>query len=301
MQGLTFGTNISTDLPKFAATPNQTYRAAVLHYVDANQQLQPIIRAGKTHFHQVPEGQQGLGGFVCLSTDESIEACCKNTGLFNDPLYKIAIPIILYPTNYQGDITPGNPEIQILIVYERGWSKLNTINRGYPLQSNDFIITGKKQGKGVSLDFMPAGPAYWQTDRDMFGNLLTRAKAIVEGPVLGSIDKMLGRKVTLQEVENAVRAAAGLPPTLPPPPGIPAAPMLPGMSVAAPALPPFPAAAAAVPLAPSPSSLPGMSVAPTGITTAATAVSLPSMQTGPASAAQMGALGALLADAPDAP
>jgi hypothetical protein len=278
--GITFGTNISTDLPKFSANPNQTYRAAVLHYVDANQTLQPIIRAERTHFHSVPEGQQGLGGFVCLSTDESIAPCCKNTGIFNDPLFKIAIPIILYPTTFQGEIIAnGAPDIQVLVIYERGWGKLNTINRTYPLQSNDFTISGKKQGKGISLDYMPAGPAYWQTDQAMFGQFLGKAKALFEGPGLAGIDRMIGRKVTVQDVENAVRAAAGLPPALPPPPQMPQMPQMPQI----PLMPisggggyPMPVVAAvSLPQIPAP-----VAVLP---------------QTGPASAAQISALSGLLA------
>lgn len=275
--GITFGTNISSDLPKFNANPNQTYRAAVLHYVDASQ-LQPIIRAERTHFHSVPEGQQGLGGFICLSTDENVAPCCKNTGIFNDPLFKIAIPIILYPTTFQGElISNGTPELQVLVIYERGWGKLNTINRTYPLQSNDFTITGKKQGKGVALDFMPAGPAHWQTDQQVFGQWLQKAKVLFEGPGLAGIDRMIGRKVTLQDVENVVRAAAGLPPTLPPPPSLPQIPMMPIASGSH-----YQAAVPVIPV------IPVVASAPAPIVAA-------QMPTGPASAAQISALSGLLA------
>ena len=288
--GISFGTNISTSLQKFVATPNQTYRAAILHFVNASQALEPIIRANRTHFHQVPEGQQGLGGFICHSTEDSVATCCKNTMLFQDPLYKIAIPILLYPTNFQGDLLAGSPELQILLIYERGWAKLNGINKTYPLMSNDFTISGKKQGKGVALDFMPAGPAHWQTDQTIFGQFLNKAKMIVEGPGLLELDKMLGKTVTALDIENAVRSAAGLPPSLPAPPSIPPVPMmamgLPAAALQAPAL---PTVAAAVPLAPSPMAVP-LSPAPVVAAVAAPPVA----PTGPASPAQISAITGML-------
>ncbi len=284
--GITFGTTISTDLTKFVAATNQTYRAAVLHYVDENQQLLPIIRAKKGHFHQTPDGQQGLGSFVCLSTEESVAPCCKNTGLFGDPIYKLAIPIILYPVDFQGNISPGaSPDIQVLMIYEKGWSKLNTINRTYPLVSNDFTISGKKQGRGISLDFMPAGPAYWQTDQALFASLLNKAKVLVEGPGLAGVDRLLGRIIQLHDIENAVRTASGLPPAIPAPPGIPTLPPLP-MS-APPAIPVGVMSAANVSGMgiPGVAALPPMAPAPAPV----------EVSSGPASPAQMSAIASLIA------
>jgi hypothetical protein len=296
--GITFGTNISSDLQKFVANPNQTYRAAVLHYVDANQQLQPIIRAKRGHFHQT-DGQQGLGSFICLSTEENVASCCKNTAIFGDPIFKIAIPIILYPSDFQGNVIQGGtPDVQVLLIYERGWAKLNQINKSYPLSSNDFTISGKKQGRGVSLDFMPAGPAYWQSDQSMFAALLNKAKVLMEGPGLAGVDRLLGRNVTLQDVENALRVAQGLPPALPTPPNMPALPPMPMMGAVAPpqipagvGVPAIPAGVApptpAAPAAPTPVPTPAAPVAPTPVAVAAAS--------GPASPAQMSAIANLIA------
>ena len=292
--GITFGTSISTDYTKFQAQPGHVYRAAVLHYVDENNTLQPIMRVSKTHFHATPEGVQGLGGFFCLSTDDTVAECCKNTGMFGDPLYKIAIPIVLYPTSFQGDIIPGGaPDVQIIIVYERGWTKLNQINKTYALSANDFQISGKKQGRGVTLDFMPAGPAYWQTDQNMFAALLSKAKVMVEGPGLASIDKMLGRKVSLIDVSNAIRQASGLPPSMPAMAPMPPMPPMP-MGNNGMLMPPPAAAPAPIPpmVAQSPTMLPPVGAAAMLQAPAAPQMAMP---TGPASSAQLAALGSLLA------
>lgn len=204
---LSFSSVVSTDLPKFAANPNQTYRAAILHYADENNQLLPIIRGCRQHWHN-PEG--GLKGFRCLSTDTQLAACCKHPNLFQVAAVRMVMPILVYASDFQGNMVPGvMPDLQLMSIGANPFEKLKTIDRTYTLASNDIAITGKKLQMGVALDFMPAGPAQWQQDPAMFAHFLAKAKALVEGPGMASIDRLLARTVTEQEVENAIRTASG--------------------------------------------------------------------------------------------
>lgn len=306
LQGkISFGTSISSDYPKFQAQPGHIYRAAVLHFVNAKNELEGIMRINRAHFHQVPEGQQGLGGFLCHSTESTVAPCCKHTDIFGDPTYRIAIPIVLYPTSFQGDIIPGaEPDIQILMIYEKAWNKLSQIDKTYSLQMNDFTISGKKQGRGVAHDFMPAGPAYWQQDQAIFGKLLQKAKMLVEGPGLAAVDKMLGRKVEAIAIDNAIRASQGLPPALGMMGGMPQIPPIPmgGMMPAAfvpPQIPPIPPAQIPTSALTQASVIPQQQVPPVPQQVPQQGLTLPPTQSGPASQDQIAALGNLLA--PHAP
>jgi hypothetical protein len=297
---LSFGQKVSDSLPKFTPNPNQPYRAAALHYAE-NNALHPIVIAARTHYHQTPEGVQGLGGFICHSTEEKQALCCKNTALFSEPLCKIAIPVILYPCDFQGNPIPGAaPDIQVMIVYEKGWQDLCQMDKNWPLAANDFTITATKKGRGLQLAFMPAGPALWQQDQTMYAQLLQKAQNIQQGPGSMSIEKMLGRRVQEVDIENAVRMATGQPLQVPPPPPMPGGAMMPiPGQVAPPPIPPVAAAPVQVPPIPQAPAASTPQMPPLPAVNAVPAPSVPpapepAVATGPASPEQISALASFL-------
>ena len=260
-----FTTPMGEDLCKFthSGVPNQIYRASVLHYADDQNQLKPIIRAAFVHYHQTPEGVDGLKGFQCLSTPTEQAACCKNTLLFGEATVKAVAPILLYPTQMNGDLIPGaQPEMQILVMTKTSFGKLQQINKTYPLASNDFSIMGKKLQKGTQLDFIPVGAAAYQQNQETYAHWLAKAKEFVTGPKLSTLDRMVGKKVSALDVETAIRGGQ---PQLPQAPYAAPMPPAPPQAIPVPPLPALPAPVAAAPLPTGPAS-PAQMAAITGLT-----------------------------------
>ena len=273
LENLNFQSTVSTDLPKFVPNPNMVNRAAALHYADADNKLHPIVIGAMQHFHGA-EG--GLKGFQCHSTDKVQAICCKHPGIFQAAAVKVALPILVYATDFQGNPIPGMmPSLQVLVIGSNPWDKLKTIDKAYPLCQTDFSITGKKLQMGFALDFSPVGPALWQQDPALFAHFLAVAKGLVEGSGKASLEKMLAKVISLADIENAIRVSQGMPPSMPTPGGFGGAPM-PMMVPPAPMAYPTPPAPMAIPIPQ------GMSV-PT-----------PPMGAGPVSPAQLSALSSLL-------
>ena len=269
----------SGDFPKFSPNPGQVYRIALLHTVNEQQELKPVIRGFKAHWHQVAEGVDGLKSFVCLSTETELAACCKHPQ-FGEAKLRLAAPILVYPCNAQGEPFPGvPPELQLLPLTAAAFDKLRQVDRSYPLKTNDIYLTAKKLNKGTMSDFLPAGPCLYQQDQASFSHWLGKAQTFTTGTGQAALDRLIGKRVTALDVENALRPVFGGAPggyNLPPAPPAPIpAPPLPAMSIPAPT-----PVAVSIP-APAPVSIPAPApVAP---------------PTGPASPAQMDAISALMA------
>ena len=206
-----FDSKVSTELVKFAANPNQTYRAAILPFLNEEKQLKAIIRGFRCHWH---DAEDGLKSFFCLSTDDYTAPCCDHTEYFGDANFKAAIPIILYSTSKSGAVLKNeeggvDAELQILVASKTAFQKLQNINKSYPLVSTDFTITGKKLNRGVQLDFTPAGNSAWIEDSVSKKFWVKEGRRVNTASVLASLDRMLGKPVTEAQIKMAIRAEMG--------------------------------------------------------------------------------------------
>jgi len=153
-----------------------------------NDQLVPFTLKARVHY------KEGMGTFICRSTPESQEICCKTLG---EPTLRFGTILVQYSTERDGK--PKKPfgfDLKFWYFSDKKFDKLRSLHREFSLAERDILI-GCDNDEFQHLTFTPCKESIMRAKEELKTAIITQAEKMKN-----DLKKRLAKSRTIEEIKE---------------------------------------------------------------------------------------------------